>query len=173
MNTCINELAFLNFNFLSTLRVSLQSAFILQMHLLVSMTKAYRPVLMLLVLLAIGISSAEVPDLSGKWNGSWTGYDEGKGLHIMTENESLIFNFTEQKDRIFAGNISIVLENGIEIDQGFAGAIGLDNRTLYIAEFGRGYAQGTIISNDEIELIYLADGKNGSVAIDRLYRANE
>jgi len=126
---------------------------------------------MFFVFLAIGISTAEVPDLSGKWNGSWTSYDEGKGLHTMTENESLMFDFAEQKDRIFAGNLSIILENGIEIDQGFAGAIGLDNRTLYITEFDGGYVQGTIISNDEIELIYLADGKNGSVAIDRLYRA--
>jgi len=48
--------------------------------------------------------------------------------------------------------------------------IGLDNKTLYIAEFDKGYTLGTVISNDEIELIYLADGENGSVAIDRLYR---
>ena len=147
------------------------SAFILQMHLRVSMKRVCCSILMFFVFLAIGISAAEVPDLSGKWNGSWTSYDEGKGLHTMTENESLMFDFAEQKDRIFAGNLSIILENGIEIDQGFAGAIGLDNRTLYITEFDGGYVQGTIISNDEIELIYLADGKNGSVAIDRLYRA--
>ncbi|MDD1761308.1 MAG: hypothetical protein LUQ59_03665 [Methanothrix sp.] len=126
-------------------------------------------VLMFLVLLA-GISAAEVPDLLGKWNGSWTSYDEGRGPHTMTENESLFFNFTEQENRIFAGNLTIILENEIEINQGFAGAIGVDNKTLHITEFDRGYVQGTIISNDEIELIYLADGENASVAIDRLYR---
>ena len=62
------------------------------------------------------------------------------------------------------------LDNQTEIGEGFAGAIGLDNKTLYIAEFDKGYALGTIISNDEMELIYLADGENASVAIDRLYR---
>jgi hypothetical protein len=56
------------------------------------------------------------------------------------------------------------------ISEGLSGAVSLDNKTLYIAEFGKGYSIGTIISNDEMELIYLADGKNGSVAIDRLYR---
>jgi hypothetical protein len=66
--------------------------------------------------------------------------------------------------------MTILLENETEIGKGFAGAIGLDNKTLYIAEFDKGYALGTIISNDEIELIYLMDGEGGSVAIDRLYR---
>jgi hypothetical protein len=61
-------------------------------------------------------------------------------------------------------------ENETEIGEGFAGAIGLDNKTLYFVEFDKGYTLGTIISNDEIELIYLADGENASVAIDRLYR---
>jgi hypothetical protein len=46
----------------------------------------------------------------------------------------------------------------------------LDNKTLNIAEFGKGYSSGTIVSNDEIELIYLADGEDGSVAIDELHR---
>jgi hypothetical protein len=78
--------------------------------------------------------------------------------------------FVEQKDRIFAGNIKIKLENETEIGEGFAGAIGLDNKTLYITEFDKGYVLGTIISNDELELIYLADGKEASVAIDRLSR---
>jgi len=137
------------------------------------MKEVCRFALMFLVLLSTGISAAEVPDLLGKWNGSWTSYDEGRGLHTMTENESLVFNFTEQENRIFAGNLTIILENEIEMNQGFAGAIGVDNKTLHITEFDRGYAQGTIISNDEIELIYLADGENASVAIDRLYRMKE
>jgi hypothetical protein len=126
--------------------------------------------LMVLVSLVTGICAAEVPDLLGKWNGSWTSYDEGKGLHNMMKNESLIFAFTEQKGRIFAGNLTIMLENATEIDEGFAGAVGLDNKTLCISEFDKGYAQGTIISNNDIELIYLKDGKNASVAIDELHR---
>jgi hypothetical protein len=89
---------------------------------------------------------------------------------ILTENASIIFTIDEQEGRIFAGNITFDPKSGILLAEGFAGAIGLDNKTLHIAEFDRGYALGTIISNDEIELIYLADGENASVAIDRLYR---
>ncbi len=128
--------------------------------------------LLVLVFLATGISAAEVPDLLGIWTGSWSAYDEGKGYSNSMENGSLIFAFLEQDDRIFAGNVTIKLENEneTEIGEGFAGAIGLDNKTLYIAEFDKGYALGTIISDDEMELIYLADGENASVAIDKLYR---
>ena len=123
-----------------------------------------------MVFLATGICAAEVPNLLGKWTGSWSAYDEGIGYSNLTENGSFILTFVEQEDRIFAGNMTFKLDNEAEGGKGFAGAIGLDNKTLYIAEFDKGYTLGTVISNDEIELIYLADGENASVAIDRLYR---
>ena len=125
--------------------------------------------LLVLVFLATGISAAKVPDLQGNWTGSWSGYEDGKGYSNLSENGSILFNFEEQKDRLFLGNLTIKLENET-FASGFAGAIGLDNKTLYISQFDRGYSLGTIISNDEMELIYLSDGKGGSVAIDRLYR---
>jgi hypothetical protein len=56
---------------------------------------------------------------------------------------------------------------------GIAGAIGLNNRTFYLTEFEKGYALGTIISDNEIEYTYLADGENGSVAIDDLHRVSK
>jgi hypothetical protein len=62
------------------------------------------------------------------------------------------------------------LENGTGIVEGFAGAIGLDNKTLYFAEVAGGYDLGTIISNDEIELIHLQDGKMAETDIARLHR---
>ena len=125
--------------------------------------------MLVLVFLATGITAAKVPDLQGNWTGSWSGYDDGKGYSNVSENGSILFNFEEQKDRLFIGNLTIKLKNET-VDSGLAGAIGLDNKTLYISEFKKGYSLGTIISNDEMELIYLADGKNASVAIDRLHR---
>jgi hypothetical protein len=127
--------------------------------------------LLAVVFLVTGICAAEVPDLLGKWTGSWSGYDEGKGYTNLTENGSIILTFIEQEGRIFSGNMTFKLDNKTEGGKGFAGAIGLDNKTLYLAEFDKGYALGTIISKDEIELIYLTDGENASVAIDKLYRA--
>ena len=125
--------------------------------------------LLVMVFLATGISAAKVPDLQGNWTGSWSGYDDGKGYSNVSENGSILFNFEEQKDRLFVGNLTVNLKNET-FASGFAGAIGLDNKTLYISQFDKGYSLGTIISNDEMELIYLSDGKGGSVAIDRLHR---
>jgi hypothetical protein len=57
-----------------------------------------------------------------------------------------------------------------KIVEGFAGAIGLDNKTLYMAEFNESFDLGAIVSEDEMELIYCQDGKIGVIEIDRLSR---
>ena len=126
--------------------------------------------LLILVLLATGISAAKVPDLQGNWTGSWSGYEDGKGYSNLSENGSILFNIDEQKDRLFAGNLTIKLNNETTASGGFAGAIGLDNKTLYISQFDEGYSLGTMISNDKMKLVFLSDGKGGWVAIDTLYR---
>jgi hypothetical protein len=125
--------------------------------------------LLVLVFLATGISAAKVPDLQGNWTGSWSGYDDAKGYPNLSDG-SMFFNVTEQKDRLFAGNLTIKQKNETTASGGFAGAIGLDNKTLLIARLDKGYSQGTIISNDEMELVYRSDGKGGLVSIDKLYR---
>jgi len=43
--------------------------------------------------------------------------------------------------------------------------------TFYMAEFREGFDVGTIVSEDEIELIYLQDGSRAQAEIDRLHRA--
>jgi len=126
--------------------------------------------LLVLVLLTTGICAAKVPDLLGKWTGLESHYGEVNGSAKLAENKSLNVAVVEQKNRLFTGNLTIELENGSKIVEGFAGAIGLDNKTLYIAEFNEGYDMGTIISNDEIELIYLQDGKMAMTTIGRLHR---
>jgi hypothetical protein len=75
---------------------------------------------LVLSFLAIGICAMDVPNLLGKWTGSWSAYDEGKGYSNLTENGSIIFAFLEQEDRIFARNITIKPENKTEINEGFA-----------------------------------------------------
>jgi len=126
--------------------------------------------LLVVVFLATGIGAAKVPDLMGKWTGLESSYAEVNGSAKLTENESLNFTVVEQKNRLFTGNLTYKLENGTEIDEGFTGAIGLDNKTLYFAEVAGGYDLGTIISNDEIELIHLQDGKMAETDIARLHR---
>ena len=125
--------------------------------------------MLVLVFWATGMCAAEVPNLLGNWTGSLSGYNDGKGYSNVSENGSILFNFEEQKDSIFFGNITIKLKNETEV-AGFAGAIGLDNKTLYISQFDEGYSLGTMISNDKMKLVFLSDGKGGWVAIDKLYR---
>lgn len=125
--------------------------------------------LLVLVFSAIGVCAAEVPDLTGNWTGSWSAYDAGIGYSNSTEN-AFVLAITEQEGRIFSGNITYTQENGTEAIEGIAGAIGPDNKSLYIAESVKGYSLGTIVSSDEMELIYLEDGETMSVAIDKVFR---
>ena len=123
----------------------------------------------LLAFLAMGICTAQIPDLLGNWTGSENEYIAEHGSYKLSENTSVSYAITEQKDRLFTGNVTY-MENGKEMVEGFAGAIGLDNKTLYIAEFKEGYDFGTIISDDEIELIYLEDGETGKATVDEIHR---
>ena len=123
-------------------------------------------------LLAIGICTAQVPDLVGNWTGSQNAYIAENGVYRLSENESTNLAIIEQRDRLFTGYVTYP-SDGKEIVENLAGAIGLDNKTFYIAELNEGYDFGTIISDDEIELIYLADGGQGRTVIDKLYRIKE
>ena len=126
--------------------------------------------LALYVLLAAGICTGQLPDLLGQWTGPTTGYVEGNGVFNLAENTSINLSVIEQKDRLFTGNITYT-RDGREFSESIAGAIGLDNATLYIAE-NNGYGFGKIISENEIEMIYLEDGVGKVVAIDRLFRVD-
>ena len=125
--------------------------------------------LVLLAFLAIGICTAEVPNLVGNWAGSEDAYFAENGSYKLFENLSVSFAIAEQNGRLFTGNITY-MEYGKEMAEGFTGAIGLDNKTLYMAESGEGYDFGTIISDDEIELTYVEDGENGKATIDKYHR---
>ena len=124
---------------------------------------------LVLVFLATGICAAEVPNLLGKWAGVESWYGKVNESTKLIEDKSLNLTVEGQKDHLFTGNMTYI-ENGTKIVEGFSGAIGLNNKTLYIAEFKEGYDLGTIISNDDIENIYLEDGKMGGAEIDRLHR---
>ncbi len=126
--------------------------------------------LVLMAFLAIGICTAQVPNLIGNWAGFENGIFASNGSYKLTENLSINLVIAEQNDRLFTGYLKYPLENGTTTTENFSGAIGLDNKTLYIAEFKEGYDLGTIISDNKIELIYLQDGAMGGTYIDNLHR---
>ena len=126
----------------------------------------------LLILMITGICAAQVPDLVGNWTGSQNAYVAENGSYKLYENQSTSLVITEQRDRLFTGYVTYP-SDGKEIVEYLAGAIGQDNKTFYVGEMNEGYDFGTIISDDEIELIYLADGENGRTVINTLYRVKE
>lgn len=128
-------------------------------------------VIMALIVAITGISMAEIPDLTGNWTGFYKGYEEGMGY--VEGNWTFTMVISEQKDRLFTGtfiDIHNATQEGQESMEGFSGAIGLDNKTLYIAEYDSGYDIGTVLSNDTIELLYLDDREKAGAYIDTCYR---
>ncbi len=126
----------------------------------------------LLVFLAMGIGAAEVPNLVGTWTASPSGYFEQGDSYALRENISIRYDIVEQTDRVFTGYFTIRV-NDTDIVENFAGAIGMDNKTIYMAEFNDGYNFGTIISDDEFELIHVVDGEAAAAATGRFYRVDE
>jgi hypothetical protein len=127
--------------------------------------------LVFLALSTTGICAVEIPDLVGIWAGKGPGYNDETGYMVDADN-TLNFSIMEQNGRLFNGELTYYL-NGTEVVEGFAGTISPDNKTFYIAEFGSGYDVGTVISEDEIDLMYLLDGKAGAVFIETLRRVAE
>ncbi len=119
-------------------------------------------VITFLLVAAIGLSVAEIPNLVGNWTGSLTGYNERIGYMDINKTGNLNMIISEQRGQVFIGNFSLnfsLPQTGLVQEmEGFSGAIGLDNKTLYIAEYDRGYDIGTILSNNTIEAIYIEDG---------------
>jgi hypothetical protein len=121
---------------------------------------------LMLAMVTTGSSIADIPNLVGNWTGSYEGYANGTGYKAANETGTITLVISEQSGRLFAGNLS---ELGQETE-GFSGIIASDNKTLYMAEYDRGYDVGTVLSNDTIELAYLEDGENGGAFIDEFHR---
>lgn len=122
-----------------------------------------------LLLLTVGIATAEIPYLVGNWTGTGVGYYKPEGFSDPEDNGLINATIDQQKGRIFTGNLTYTSNGTVKVE-GFVGAVGVDNRTLFISEFEEGYDIGTMISENEMEMVYLADGENAVVAIDTLRR---
>jgi hypothetical protein len=119
-------------------------------------------VMAVLLMAAIGLSVAEIPNLVGNWTGSINGYSKDIGYMDVNKPGDLIMVISEQRGQAFIGNFSLnfsLPQTGLmQETEGFSGIIGSDNKTLYFAEYDKGYDIGTVISNDTIEAVYIEDG---------------
>jgi hypothetical protein len=114
-------------------------------------------------------ATTSIPDLTGQWSGTMTGFERSIG-YTDYSGAMIFMDVTGQQGRIFSGAFSFGPPWENDPPQEFAGVIGRDGRTLTIVEQDGGYSSGTIVSDNEIELIYAETGGNFSIAIDTLRR---
>lgn len=111
----------------------------------------------------------ETPNLVGNWSGPMYGYIEGVGYTTFSD-ETLTMNVIEQHNRVFSGVLTFSNRVVSWEDKTFAGVIDNNDRTFTLVEQGGGFASGTLITPDEIELTYLEIGQPYNIALDALKR---
>jgi len=112
---------------------------------------------------------APLPDLTGNWTGPAYGYADKKGFTDFG-GELMTMRVTDQKDRLFSGQMFFRSRNGGTENETFAGVIGRDGTSLTIIEQNGGQDTGTVISPNEIELIFMNHAAPYSIAVDSLKR---
>ena len=113
---------------------------------------------------------AGIPNLLGTWSGTAKGYTEGIGFR---DNQSMHATLvvTQQKDRVFTGNLSIPYRNGTVRTEGFAGIISQDGKKFTVVEFDpHEYDDGVILSENEIEMVFIFAEEPQSIMLDSFTR---
>jgi len=112
-----------------------------------------------------------VPDLTGTWTGSMTGYVNGTG-YVSYPGDTMTMVVENQTGRIFWGSMHFNEENTTPHAVRFAGAISRDGKSFTLTNGDGGYDMDcTIVSQNEIELVYTTDKPSFIVTIDSLKRA--
>ena len=71
--------------------------------------------LIVLIILIMGICTAQVPDLVGNWTGSAMAYFVGDGAHDLVEDDRVTLIVVEQTDRLITGNITYIPHSALRI----------------------------------------------------------
>ncbi len=142
------------------------------------MKRACITILLILAVLACGCTTAPlaapaqketaIPNLIGTWTGPLEGYEEGTGFTDYNKT-TMSMVVTGQEGRVFSGHFILTL-HGTESIVPMAGIIGNDGRTVSLVEKDNGYSHGTLIAEDEVELIWAKDTTPYGIALNVLKR---
>jgi hypothetical protein len=111
-----------------------------------------------------------IPDLTGNWTGSMTSFVNGTG-YVTYPESSMTMTVSNQTGRIFSGTMFFTQNPGTVETQTFAGVIGRDGRTITLVNEGGGYdVDSTLISENEIELVYVKGAPPYIISLDSLKR---
>ncbi len=114
-------------------------------------------------------SAPVIPELTGNWSGTSTGYMYQSGYTVF--NEPFTMKVTSQEGRLFMGELSFPQINGGVETKAFAGVLGDDGKTIKDIEYPGGFSDGAILSADEIELIFRDEESPSTICIDSLRRS--
>jgi hypothetical protein len=106
----------------------------------------------------------------GNWTGSAKGYIERAGYRDFSV-ANLTMSVTEQHDRFFSGTMTFPLANGSTRSEAFAGVIWTGGKSFRIVEYASGHDDGIILSENEIEMVYMDDNDPSFIMLDTLKRA--
>jgi len=113
-------------------------------------------------------STPVLPDLTGNWSGTSTGYMYLSGY--KASNETLKMEVTSQEGHLFTGILTFPHNDGTIETKAFAGVLGDDGKTIKDIEYPGGFSDGAVLSADEIELIFRDEASPSTICIDSLRR---
>lgn len=113
-------------------------------------------------------SAPVIPDLTGNWSGRSFGYMYQSGYKVF--NDTLTMRVTSQEGSLFTGVLSFPRVNGTVETKAFAGVLGDDGKTIKDIEYPGGFSDGSLLSTDDMELIFRDEASPSTICIDSLRR---
>ncbi|MCX6693063.1 MAG: hypothetical protein NT074_00690 [Methanomicrobiales archaeon] len=104
---------------------------------------------------------AAIPDLTGTWTGSSTGYLKSAGF---LENAPFRLNITKQEGQAFKGMKEYVWPDGKVSNETIAGILAPSGE-IYMSDDMKGINIGRLTAPDTLEIIYLEDGPGEAKAM--------
>ena len=107
-----------------------------------------------------------VPDVTGLWKGTGTGYTT---IDDFAYFPNVIYNISKQKGQIFTGKKEYPKTDGKTYYENFAGLVTTNGEIYEVANMG-GIAIGKLTGPDSMEINYLEEGADTSAIIVTLSR---
>lgn len=121
---------------------------------------------------AVSPVPAVTPGLLGNWTGSTEGFTKGTGYRDYPWAR-ITMTVTEQNGRFFSGHFTLPQMNGTIRYEGFAGVISPDGKSFHMVEYDtHEHDEGTILSENAIELVFIDDGDPQKIILDSLKRSS-
>ena len=111
-------------------------------------------------------TNAVIPDVTGLWIGTGTGYTTIDDFYYYPKN---IFNISKQKGQVFVGRKEYPRSDGKTYYENFSGIVTM-NGEVYEADSNGGFSLGRLTSPNTMELNYLEEGADTKAIIITLSR---